>query len=315
MSHQHEPRPEFLSVLEERLAFEARRQEMFPDPEPARRVRLHGAVLALLVVLSMTVGAGGVVAAERIQIAARAELLMKRARIQLSTAVRRAEFLEKIVDQVKVQVEHGRAPAHDLQTVRLDFDKVEHEVRRLRLVLDEVERSGRESRDELSADLVQGIDFVQQRLQLALEFGLRSLSAHTEIVERVEKMVEVGLVPTSELLLVQKDLGVGFSEIEALEERIDLRKRYIDGKIPREVVELLGYQAEARGRLRSALHRLEHASKALEITKLRFENGSAPVSDLSEVQAEVIALESDIELAEVEIQLLQDELPVDWREK
>ncbi len=304
MSDAHEPSPEFLDHLEWQLETELRRKGRFEEPRPARGWR--GLRVAALVAFSITFGAAGVIAAERIQESGRRDLLLQRVQVRLSAAEDCMQFLEEEATRVDLLVDTGRAHQDEAETARGRVEAVALEGARLRLDLEEIRISGREPSDALSAPRLGGRDFVGERLELELSAAKVRLSRERERAERAQLMVERGVAHHSHF--AQAALGVRREEllVAELENRRRLRAEFLAGKIDARDVELAAMREAAVRGFAEAQSRLEHAQQMLERAQALASAGVVSSTELRRAEIEHREAQGELELSRIELALVEE---------
>lgn len=306
MSEPERARPEFLDHLEWQLRTELRRQRRFEELSPPRSWRTLR--LAALVVLSITFGAAGVIAAERIQESGRRDLLLQRVQVRMRSAEERRQLLEEDLTRTEMLVGTGRAQQGEADKSRGRLEAVVLEGERLRLDLEEIQASGREPRLELSAPRVGGRDFVGERIELDLRAAERRLERERQREERLQRMGEMGLASSSEI--AKASVGARREEllISELKVRRRLRADFLVGRLDARRVELEAMREGARGRLAQAESRLEHARPELDRLRTLSEAGLVSSTDLNRAEVEQREAQGELELARIELALIEEDL-------
>lgn len=97
------------------------------------------------------------------------------------------------------QVEQGVCGDRDLVYFELQIAQAEADATIRELELEEVRRSGKEPQDALSSPLVDGRDFVSERIQAHREVAFRHLAVVRRDVELNQRRAESGLVSEDEV--------------------------------------------------------------------------------------------------------------------
>lgn len=278
----HEPDPEFLHHMSWLVRTARRRQERFAAPvAPATmgrpRLVLGRLQAAALMLFALACGATAGVASERLQRSPLTRLRAERAALRLQTA---------IADHERGRAEHERlAMLHARQLVseaELDASadrlaELQLERDRLRLEREEVELSGRDPDDSLAAPLVDGRDFVAERLELRERRSReRALRLERE-QQRLKQLAGLQVVSAAD---VDRAVAARRSEelvLRTILERLSIRSAFLAGDVPLDRVEPLARIAQLR-------HRLELA---------RFDEGRARAR-LRDVALEVLLTHPEI---------------------
>lgn len=304
MKHDHEIDPEFEKHLEWQLRTAFRRKGRFARPvRDARRVL----GTAALVMLSFTLGAAGALGADRLQSSNRRELLLARSeiRVQMTAAqLERAEAEAARAEKLAASGVVSEAVVVGAREALLDA-RTERALRELDY--EEVFATGEEPREDLGAPKVAGRDFVLERLQLALETERFRHKGAAQELERTRALHAKGVVSERELAyaaLAYGDVGEGLAE---LERRVEIRLSFLDGMIPPQQIDLVVMREAARSRLRRLQRQLSVVEAEQGADAARQLEGLGYIGE-SRRESEIVRRE--LELAEIELKLIQDRLGV-----
>lgn len=228
MSDERTPDPEFVNHLEWELQSAVRRQEALNGTSTARRPRglRLGATLALVFV-SMFVGGAGTHAVTLRADAQAAELYIARSQAHLEIAETRLDHFAQELAASNARLEQGTVTEREAQQVEAAYVQVEAETEIRRLELAETLITGKEPNDALSAPLVDGRDFVTERLvaqRRPLQMRLQLADAQTQ---RHQELSEAGMVGEYDLQAAHAGSAAVGRELDKLEERIKLREAFL----------------------------------------------------------------------------------------
>ncbi len=264
MNNAHQPRPEFVRHLAWQVKTTIRRENRFSQ-RPGRRRAWEKLRVSALVLISILVGVGGVLAKEEIQEVQAQEVLLARIRTELKTAEAQLELgrsrLQEIERELAEQGQQGRHEA--LIAAVLSVGEIETTVLKLRLDEEEIQKTGKEPNDEVSAPIVERRDFVTERLHLDAALAEERLSGWKRSTKELEDLVR-SLHSTSE---EKESLGAALGE--------------------------------ARNRLQETRTNVGEAERALRVIRvklLRRQNYLAGEISASEVKTQVRLEELDAEL-------------------
>ncbi len=158
--------PDFVKALEWQLRSSIRRNEASTEsPRRLRRTASKIVASAALAVGSMFLGAAGTYAVTREDDRAARELLVAKIQAQLEIAeMLHAQHAQALAEKQPL-VEKGYIAESEISRLELPLVSSESEIQRRRLDLEEVSITGREPNNALSAPLVDGRDFVTERLK------------------------------------------------------------------------------------------------------------------------------------------------------
>jgi len=307
----HEPDPQFAEHLEWQIRTELRRSDRFARPAHPPYLRRLG--VAALALLSLSAGAGGVMAAEHMQAAQeraaaqrQRELLLLRAGVLEEMSASRVEIAGRQLARIEQMHASGVASDETVASARVDCEQAQREQRRRQLDREEIEAGGVEPSDDLLAPLVDGRDFVAERLELEIEGVRRVLAAVVERHTRVARLFEAGLGSSQEVTEAELEVARADAEIRVLARRLDVRLAWARGEVQGERVLLLAMQAESEARLDAQRQHAALAARRLAQQRQMVEAGlAAPDPGL---EAQVVAAEGEVRLLEIELELLANRL-------
>jgi len=315
MPHKHEPRDEFVDQLEWQIGREVR-----------HRNRLRGAggwslgprwktaiAVAALVIVSMSAGAGAVMAAYQAQSNERRDLLIASYQKRAELAQQRQAIAEEQLRDVDRKVAVGMAATIDKADAYKKMNEARTEVATIQLDLEEIRITGREPVNELSSPLVGGRDFVSERLQIVLE----RLELLGEMEDRqrseLQKRVAVGTADPMDLTAARSHLLESKAGRENLRKKLELRKRFLKGEIDAVETVLRAQESEGEQRRQLAVAQIDLAQKEMENATVRVNVGTAPAIDLAKAKLRLQELQTDLAKAELDLALVRRQL--DTRKK
>ncbi len=309
MKDAHTPDPEFVNHLEWELESAVRRQESLNGTSSARRPRglRLGATLALVFV-SMFVGGAGTHAVTLRADAQAAELYIARSEALLEIAETRLDHFAQELATATARLEQGQVTEREARQVEAHYSLIEAETEIRRLELAETLLTGKAPNDSLSAPLVDGRDFVTERLVAQRRPLQMQLQLANDQALRHQELSEAGMVAEYELQAAHAGSVAVERELAALEKRITLRESFLAGELSAAVVELQGMRATALAARVLAAHQVELAEgQHKRITMLAERNAVSP-SELRAVQTMMATVQTQVKLAELELQIIDQKL-------
>lgn len=310
MTTKHEPREGFAERLEWQIATEVRRRNRVAEapgwlPRSPRRVALAA---GLLVVISMVAG-GAVVAAayqakaneQRDLIAAALELRLKVAQARMDTA--KAELIE-----VEKRVATGIEQQESRLVAQLKITAAETEMRTLQMQIEEVRLSGREPRPEITAPMVSGRDFVAQRLEAEVRLAASSLDLEKARLQAWERRWNVGMATSIDVATAQSRVVELEAAVRALQEKIDVRRRFSANALTAAQADLRVLEIEAEQRVRALQPKLDLAKQSMQLIARRVEIGTFAPLDLAQARLRVAEIEADLAKAQLDLTLIRKRL-------
>jgi hypothetical protein len=293
----HVPTPEFRAQLEWEVTRAARRQGRLGAQARTRR-RLRAAAV---VAVSVAVGTMTGLASAQVRDVARRDSLLTEAQVELRMAQIRLDLSRSIYEDAVKKVKVGAASTESLLDVEAELRAMEGHVARAALNIDEIRASLQVARDELNAPLVDGRDFVKERMQIDLRSAQAQLLAAERTLREVEPRVRAGAAP--DIARVEAELGVERARrpLAILAERLSLRQEFIEKGTPADQLFTRLEVAELKQDARLAQRALDLAR--LRLTRLEGLRAAGAVAEIELLRARVEAKERELELSRVAMQL------------
>ncbi len=301
--------PDFVKALEWQLRSSIRRNEASADSP--RRLRLTASKVFASVALvagSMFLGAAGTYAVTREDDRADRELLVAKIQAQLEIAEMLHTHHAQALAEKQPLVEKGYIAASEISRLELPLVSSESEIQRRRIELEEVSITGREPNDALSAPLVNGRDFVTERLKTEERPIELQLAIAAKELDGLRSLAEASLVPSYEVDEAEarmQQMAVGLDE---LRRRQSLRVRFLSGELTPKEVELHALQERARTTREEAARQLPVMAEQLARLRRLFQKNIVNRTEVTEMEIALRSLEAQIRLAELELQIIQRRL-------
>jgi multidrug resistance efflux pump len=313
-----EPSDQFVNDLEQRLREGIRRRDRLDPTDRARgrtrRTGMRMLATAALMLSSLTIGAAGTFAVVHQDAAPHRELHLQMAAILLERAQARLERRRADLAEVLALAEQGMVDDAFAGKCRQQLARAESEVLRRELDMKETQLTGRAPVDDLAAPLVDGEDFVARRLEARHAVLAAERDRARGALGRLEQLVERGVVSERELVGARSELEEKELALARLEERITLRRAFIDDEITAAEVELRALQRDTASEHAIAQIRLEAARARLQRIAALQERGAVSRGEVREAETAVREAESDLALAQVQLQMLRARLEAFERE-
>jgi multidrug resistance efflux pump len=220
------------------------------------------------------------------------------------TKVRLASFREQAA-RTEDLFARGLIEAEQRTMMAFAVESAQRDLDRALLNQDEVESSGRPPRDELYAPIVGGRDFVSERLRNEIA----SVEAYLDMVakrwERIDDLVNAGLVHEAERGAVQAEIDSRKAAIEGLLERLELRKRFVAGEISARELEVRERKSVADKNLAEARARVGHMTKEMERLRGLEARGLVSPIETSQLRYGLEEAEARLKLAALEVEVLE----------
>lgn len=311
----HEPRPEFVALLQDAVLVEARRRRraVSEDPWAFRLLRSPlRAVVAALVVIAGSMALGGIAVAARYetQLTAQRDALVATYAQRLSLAQQSVALAASALHLAEQRVAVGMEGQDSLLDARAKAAEAHAQLASVELELEEVRASGRDPVTTASAPLVNGRDFVTQRWQAAMGAPRAALDAAQARLRDAERRAQVGVagdadVADSRATVVELQLAV-----ECFQEKLQIRQQFLRHDIDGPLADLLVLQSEAQQRQRATVPRIDLARATAADLEKKMKVGLAQQLDVAQAQlrlqeAQVAASRAQVDLALIQQQIRQ----------
>jgi hypothetical protein len=305
MLDRHEPDKQFVDNLEWQIGAEVRRRNRNTTPgHPLWRL----ARVAAVVLVSMALGAAAMGASYQIEESWRKELLVSKLEMRANLVGQRLQMLAGEMERLERQYEAGVISKETLGQSRLQLAEAEMQAKMTQLEMEEVMLSGREPNDEFSAPLVDGRDFVSERIRLQVELLNRHLQAAVEELQRAQERVEAGVTRRAEVDALQVAMREVMAQRDVQENRLTMREGILQGRISPLEAELVQLRADAEHRAEVLRLRLTGAATEVEDYRSRVAAGVADEGTLRQMELQLSEIEAQLQLAEREQQIVEGEL-------
>jgi hypothetical protein len=303
MSGEHRPDPEFVNQLEWQIKSSLRRRDRFSTPVTSpRRDKMK---LIAMILVSAFFGAGGVVAKDQVQESRAQEILLTRIEGERRIAEIQLQMVQLNYQEIAQRVEEGLVREDMLLDAALSVREAELHLSRLALSEEEVRISGKAPDDDLTAPLVGGRDFVTERLEKELEARRTAFATvqrrSNEILERVES----GLLQEENALQARRAMESVAVQMNGLEERKNLRARFIQGEITAWEAEAESKSGEINTQLREHQLTLQQLVRFQDEMAQQVEAGVQPESQLLHLRLQIQQLQMQIGTLQRTLEILE----------
>lgn len=307
MNASHEPTPEFARYLEWQVTTALRRQQRFSPP--SRRSPVGGVRAVILVLVSILAGAAGVAAAGRIQEKQQKELLLTQQEGELRLAEMQLAVAEKAAKEAQQRVAVGLVQPQDLAAAEAELQRAALALQRIRVNLDEVRHSGRPVQDDVTSPLVDGQDFVKQRLELERQIAAVAAAAAEKQAREARRRHEVGLSSALEQQEVEAALVRATADLKKTAASLELRDRFVAGKLDAAQATHDRLLAVTRIELESSSTALQLANERLARLQALAKVGTVEEIEVLKAQLELLSRKQDVERLRAQLAALEKERP------
>jgi hypothetical protein len=305
MSDRFEPDIRFVDRLEWQLTSEFRRRDRL-KPGPGRIAVPRSVVALSLAAGVLLMGVAATKAADLIKDSWRKRIEVARLETEVKIKTAFLEFKKEWSAQMENKRALGIIGNEETLTSKSASQEAAAELDRAILDLEEAKASGEAPRNELYAPLVEGRDFVSERLEIEKKSYQFEMELRRERIEpALRHRVELGLIPKSELDEVLGWLSVVEAGIKDLENRLTLRRRFLAGEISAGELEIQTRISAAEKDLREARSEIDTVGKGMEDLRAKEAVGLVPGSVVKAAQLGLDAAQAKADLALREIEILK----------
>jgi multidrug resistance efflux pump len=304
MSEIYEPDNQFLERLEWQLSSEYRRASRLKSASKKIAIPRRVVAAACMAGILMT-GVAVIKAADYIQDSWRKKIEIARAETEIKLRKAHLESIRERASRAEMRFSNGLIREEEFRMIQIAVERADLDLKKSLLNLDEVKASGEVPRNELYAPLVGGRDFVSERLKIEIKMIDLDSEQFRSRVERFKQLVEKGLAQGDELSQIQAEIASRKVMIDKIQERIDLRKRFVDGEITAQEVEIRDRMTVAERNLHLAQSKVDSLKERLKRLKsLESERMINPM-EIKQMQYALDAAQAELELAALEMDVLK----------
>ena len=305
MLDRHEPDKQFVENLEWQIGSEVRRRNRTVAPShPMWKL----ARATALVAVSMAFGAVAMGASYQVEESWRKELLVAGLEVRINLALQRTDMAGEEYQRTARQFGAGVVGEETLTMAQLYVATTEAQARVLELELEEVRETGREPVGEVSSPLVNGRDFVSERIRVQMEVVVQQLDAATVEFQRMQTRYEVGTVDRINLASVEAALWRYEEQLTSQERWLEIRQAFLAGELSALEAELRVVEAEAEERSASIRQQMELVNLERDHYERRLSVGTVDPVTLRQVEFRLAELEAEVRLAELEMEIVRRKL-------
>jgi hypothetical protein len=306
MPSRFEPDDRFVDRLEWQLASEFRRKDRLKPA--AGKVVLPKSIVALgLAAVVLLMGVAATKAADLIKDSWRKRIEVARLETEVKIKTAFLELKKDRAAQAEGRYSLGLVGEDEALVAKLGAERAAADREMSVLDLEEAKASGEAPRNELYAPLVDGRDFVGERLGIekkVLQADLDLRRARTEPALR--HRVELGLAPKSSLSEFAAALAGQEAGLENIENRLVLRQRYLAGEISAGEMEIQTRISAAQKELREVQSSIDTIRPRLEDLRAKAAVGLVTIDELKGWELGMSAAQARADLALQEIEILKN---------
>jgi hypothetical protein len=305
-SDPHAPRPAFVASLE-RDVLAAFHRERAVVPLPRRRMREYLKAAAILVV-GLVFGAGTQMASAQVQESRQRSELERAVSVDRMVAAQRLLLARLEHDRARRAFDVGAISRQSLLTVAEALRTAEMNVARIDLNLEEIRLSAAPPRDELFAPLVNGRDFVRERLTLQAALAQQQLERAEAMVAEMQRAVAIGSgsgsAPEIQLAAAQAK-----RDFQVRAQQLQLRETFLKERLAPEVVTRRAQRFELEAEISVVQREVELIEARLAIARQRFAIGTGVAVDVKRAELELMEAKVGLMRATLQLKAMDSRVP------
>jgi hypothetical protein len=297
----HTPTADFRDRLERTLLHTYRLEQEINHR--ARAKRTGWARLAAVIVVSVAIGATAGIASGQIRDAARRDSLLDAAKADATLAGVRLNLARERLADTKRRFDVGASDATTLANADAELREMEAQVMRTRYNIEEITATAQAPRDDLNSPLIDGRDFVKDRIMLDLMAAQRRLMAAEGAASEAERRERAGAASDLATLDARVEVERGRAAMTVLAQRLALRKEFVERATP--IEQLSARLANTELQQDIAVAQQELALARQRAAQAERQRAAGIVTEFYLVQAKLKALEREAELQQLMVRYNQ----------
>lgn len=304
----HTPAPEFVAALERSILVEMRGEDSDAAPRasaraPARSLspfsrtrwrQLDRVAAGVILASGLVLGAGTQLASAQVQAARERGERERTTAVSREVALLRLQLASEAHARAQREFTAGRLSRQSLLEAAAEQRSAELMILRIDSELEEVRLTSAAPRDELWAPLVDGKDFVTQRLQVTAAAARERLSTLEAMLAEADRGARIGVVTVSGLVEVQRQEVQARAEFEFVAQRLRLREQFLKERLSPEEVSRREQQVQLVTDVMRAERLHELAQARLKFVQDRYETGRGVLLDVKRAELEVLERSEEV---------------------
>jgi hypothetical protein len=285
----HQPTDSFRDYLEDEVVREFRRNRNF------RRLRA-----AAVIIVSVGIGASATFASAQVRESSAKDSLLAAVQADALVAQMRLNLARLQLEEEQKQDSVGARQAGVLPSESL-YKEMEAAVATLALDQAEIAITSRPARNELNAPLVNGRDFVKERMQLQMMVAQQRLDAAERRLADANRRVSVGVSSELESADYEATVLRRRADLAVLAEQLNARRDFLEKGTPVGELTVRVERMEVQQAIQVAQRELVNAQARSALLEKRFNVGVA-------TRLEMLEAQTNVELQKLQLQKLVQRL-------
>ncbi len=295
----HAPTPEFRASLEQEIVRTLRRETQFA---PSMRTRHRGRIRTVVTLaIGLLLGVGTQFASAQVQNARSRSELESVTTLERNVALLRFTAAQTDHEQAQRNFDVGMISQQTLLASKAALLARQAQVFRIDLELAEIRATSAAPRDELWAPLVNGRDFVRERLAVLAVAAQQQLAAAEAGMAESERAFRVGAAARQVLTEAQAAAAQAKHELQVVTQKLMLREQFLKERLAAEEITRRLQRFELLSEIDLVQQRLQLATARVELAREYRQAGMT--TELEVKRAEVEVLERTLELERLRVQL------------
>ncbi|HEX3928340.1 MAG TPA: hypothetical protein VHW65_10110 [Gemmatimonadales bacterium] len=290
-----QPDPDFRAHLEWEVTRAARREATLGVRRPTGKVPRFR--VGALIAACLALGVAGNFAAAQVRDGGRRDSLLDSVHADSALLMLRREILATQLQQLERQRQVGLVDSATLAEPQAELRAIDTRIARQNLDAQEIRLAAMPPRNDLTAPLVHGRDFVQERIQLDLIEEQQRVTAAEAAANAVGRQVNVGMASALALAEAQEAFMLAESTLKLGADRLALRKEFLERHTPAD-------QLASRLAVAQRQVDVENAALAVGVAQKRLDTVQRLHAAGATGDLEVLRAQLELKEREVEIQRL-----------
>jgi len=227
---------------------------------------------------------------------------------RIDLATQRLAIAKDELAHTQRKVSIGVAKNVELLDSELKVTEAEVEINVLKLQLEEVRLTGQEPVTSVSAPLVQGRDFVSQRWEVELQVPQKAREIEQLRQRDAERRFAIGVTDSVDVEVASAKVSELNAVLNGLQQRLEIRKRFLGKEIDAAQAELRVLEAEAAQRQMALTPQVEMAKRAVNRVAAMVQKGLADNLELTKANLTLLGLQQQLIKADLDLALIRKRL-------
>lgn len=302
------PDPAFVNALEWQLERELRRAARFePIRGSTRTAARRGLGLVTLALVSGLLGVAGLAGAQQVRASLEARPIVRIIELKEKAAEIAWQGAAVALTDAQAREKGGDSSIEGVARAKKRLAESILQRTKAALDLEEARSAGRRPRDDLSAPLIGGRDFVRDRLRADHAAATEQLSLAQVALNVAIQRYEMGLVTHDATSGAKLDVQLAELRIKEASSKLTAREDFLNNRKKAIDAEREGVRIDVSYGVGAAMARADIARQRLKVARLRNEAGLTSQAELRQVTEEMAEAEAALAIAQAELKSFEED--------